>query len=164
MNVNIYWQTLSSFCRGAKKLSKLYGAWEFKFRCRRKRYQLQEVSREGWTSLVNLLNMRKNKGCWDLIRGMYQIAVSPVFADGGSLLWVKKRQTNKNKDLFVDFKSIKKKFFFNPVDLLGKLKLPLKCLTKMIFYLKINKYSFIQQIFTKHLLCSSCFDVVLIPW
>ena len=144
MNVNIYWQTLSSFCRGAKKLSKLYGAWEFKFRCRRKKYQLQEVSREGWTSLVNLLNMRKNKGCWGLIRGMYQIAVSPVFADGGSLLWVKKRQTNKNKDLFVDFKSIKKKFFLTQWIYWKSLSCLWNASLKWYLLFK-NKYSFIHS-------------------
>ena len=30
-------------------------------------------------------------GTWS-VRGMYQIAVFPVFADGGSLLWVKNKQ------------------------------------------------------------------------
>ena len=121
---------------GQKKLSKLYGASECKFRCRRKKYQLQQVSREGWTSLVNLLNMRKNKGCWDLIS---QRNVSNCCFPSICRRWISftgKKQTNKQKQRpFCWLQKHKKKFFFNPVDLLGKLKLPLKCLTKMVSFI-----------------------------
>ena len=75
-----------------------------------------------------------------------------------------KNKQTKTKTFLLTSKALKK-IFFNPVDLMEKRKLPLKCLTKMVSFIKkIDIHSFIQQIFTKHLFCLSCFDVVLILW